>query len=47
VLVKPGEAWLLCGQFKKTMFVGKSLAYEFFDAPAGQEETDPLDFSMM
>lgn len=47
VLVKPGEAWLLVGQFKKTTFVGKSLAYDFFDTPAEQDEADPLDFSMM
>lgn len=47
ILVKPAEAWLLIGSFKKTTFVGKSMAYEFFDTSAEQEETDPLDFSMM
>lgn len=49
VLVKASEAWLLVGQFKRTTFVGKTLAYEFFDAAEddGGDDADPLDFSMM
>ena len=48
VLVKATEAWLLVGQFKRTTFVGKTLAYEFFDAADDDgEDADPLDFSMM
>ena len=50
VLVKPDrEAWLLTGTVRRPLMVGKSLAYEFFDA-AGDDsagEADPLDFSMM
>lgn len=48
VLVKPGgEAWLMVGTFKHTTFVGKTLAYEFFDSAGEDDTTDPLDFSMM
>lgn len=48
ILVKDnGEAWLLVGAFKHTTFVGKTLAYEFFDASGDDDSTDPLDFSMM
>ena len=48
VLVKTnGEAWLLVGAFKLTTFVGKTLAYEFFDAVTEEDSGDPLDFSMM
>jgi hypothetical protein len=42
------EAFLLVGDTKSAPFVGQTLSYEFFDAQAGAEEdTDPLDFSMM
>ncbi len=50
VLVKPShEAWLLTGNLRRSLMVGKSLAYEFFDAAGDDstEEVDPLDFSMM
>lgn len=47
LLVKEGEAFLLVGQFKKTLLVGQTPTYEFFDAAAEEEEADPLDFSMM
>jgi len=48
LLVKAGgEAWLLVGTFKLTTFVGKTLAYEFFDAVTEEDTGDPLDFSMM
>jgi hypothetical protein len=51
VLVKPNqEAWLLTGTYKRTTFVGRTLAYEFFDAAPDETdgaEGDPLDFSMM
>jgi hypothetical protein len=48
ILVKPGEAYLLTGQTKRTTLIGKNLTYEFFDAPEQEAaESDPLDFSMM
>lgn len=48
VLVKGQESWLLVGQFKRLPFVGKTLAYSFFDAAEDEaDEADPLDFSMM
>lgn len=48
LLVKAnGESWLLVGTFKLTTFIGKTLAYEFFDAVSEEDTTDPLDFSMM
>jgi hypothetical protein len=48
ILVKAdGEAWLLVGVCKHTAFVGKALAYEFFDAAGDDDSADPLDFSMM
>jgi hypothetical protein len=48
ILVKANaEAWLLVGTFKITTFVGKTLAYEFFDAVTEEDSGDALDFSMM
>jgi hypothetical protein len=49
VLVREDGAFLLVGQLKTCPMVGRTVAYEFFDAAAGaaQEAADPLDFSMM
>jgi hypothetical protein len=49
VLVREDGAFLLVGQLKACPMVGRTVAYEFFDAAAntGEEGTDPLDFSMM
>lgn len=49
LLVKSGtEAYLLVGARKQVRFLGKQVAYEFFDATeAGDEGVDPLDFSVM
>ena len=49
VLVRDDGAFLLVGQLKACPMVGRTVAYQFFDAAAGaaEEATDPLDFSMM
>jgi hypothetical protein len=49
VLVREDGAFLLAGVIKACPLVGRTVAYQFFDAAAGaaNEETDPLDFSMM
>ena len=49
LLVREAGAFLLVGELKACPMVGRTVAYQFFDAatgPAG-EEGDPLDFSMM
>lgn len=48
-LVREDGAFLLVGQFKACPMVGRTVAYQFFDAAASaaEESTDPLDFSMM
>ncbi len=49
VLVREDGAFLLVGQLKACPMVGRTVAYQFFDATAGtgEEAGDPLDFSMM
>lgn len=49
VLVREDGAFLLVGQLKACPLVGRTVAYQFFDAAAGaiEEAGDPLDFSMM
>lgn len=49
VLVREDGAFLLVGQLKACPMVGRTVAYQFFDAAAGgaEESGDPLDFSMM
>ena len=49
VLVREDGAFLLVGQLKACPMIGRTVAYEFFDAAAGaaEEMGDPLDFSMM
>ncbi len=49
VLVRPDGGFLLVGQLKACPMVGRTVAYEFFDAAsaAADEAGDPLDFSMM
>jgi len=49
VLVRPDGAFLLVGQLKACPMVGRTVAYDFFDAAgaAAEEAGDPLDFSMM
>lgn len=49
VLVREDGAFLLVGQLKACPMVGRTVAYQFFDAAAGaaEEAADPLDFSMM
>ena len=42
------EAYLLVGVRKQLNFLGRQVAYEFFDAAEGADEgVDPLDFSVM
>lgn len=42
------QAFLLVGDTKAAPFVGQAMSYEFFDAQVSvEEDTDPLDFSMM
>lgn len=42
------EAYLLVGARKQLNFLGRQVAYEFFDAAEGADEgVDPLDFSIM
>jgi len=49
VLVRDDGAFLLVGHLKACPLVGRTVAYQFFDAAAGatEETGDPLDFSMM
>lgn len=49
LLVRDDGAFLLVGQLKFCPMAGRTMAYQFFDAPAGgaEESGDPLDFSMM
>jgi hypothetical protein len=49
LLVREDGAFLLAGQLKACPMVGRTVAYEFFDAAGGavEEAGDPLDFSMM
>jgi hypothetical protein len=49
VLVREDGAFLLVGEIKACPMVGRTVAYQFFDAAAGAaaEEGDPLDFSNM
>ena len=49
LLVREEGAFLLVGQLKACPMVGRTVAYQFFDAAAGaaEEAGDPLDFSMM
>jgi hypothetical protein len=49
ILVREDGAFMLVGQLKACPMVARTVAYDFFDAPAGaaDEATDPLDFSMM
>ena len=49
VLVREDGVFLLVGQIKACPLVGRTIAYQFFDAAAeaAEEATDPLDFSMM
>jgi hypothetical protein len=49
VLVRDDGAFLLVGQIKACPLLGRTVAYQFFDAAtnAAEEAGDPLDFSMM
>jgi len=49
ILVRDDGAFLLVGQLKACPLVGRTLAYQFFDAASGaaEEAGDPLDFTMM
>jgi hypothetical protein len=49
VLVRDDGAFLLVGHLRACPLVGRTVAYEFFDAASGpaEEAGDPLDFSMM
>lgn len=49
LLVREDATFLLVGQLKACPMVGRTVAYEFFDAAsaAPEEAGDPLDFSMM
>jgi hypothetical protein len=49
LLVREDVAFLLVGALKACPMVGRTVAYQFFDAAtsAAEEATDPLDFSMM
>jgi len=49
ILVREDGAFLLVGQLKACPLVERTVAYQFFAAPAGgvEEAADPLDFSMM
>ena len=48
-VIREDGAFLLVGQLKACPMVGRTVAYEFFDAASGpaEEAGDPLDFSMM
>ena len=49
ILVREDGAFMLVGQLKACPMVGRTVAYQFFDAASGavEEAGDPLDFSMM
>lgn len=49
VIVRDDGAFMLVGQLKACPMVGRTVAYQFFDAAAGaaEETGDPLDFSNM
>lgn len=49
VLAREDGTFLLVGQLKACPMVGRTVAYQFFDAAAeaAEEAGDPLDFSMM
>ena len=49
LLVREDGAFLLVGQLKTCPMLGRTVAYQFFDAASGatEEAGDPLDFSMM
>jgi hypothetical protein len=49
LLVREDGAFLLVGQLKTCPMLGRTVAYQFFDADSGaaEEAGDPLDFSMM
>ena len=49
LLVRDDGAFLLVGQLRACPLVGRTVAYEFFDAQeaATDDAGDPLDFSMM
>jgi hypothetical protein len=48
VLVREDGAFLLVGLLKACPLVGRTVAYQFFDAASAAEDAgDPLDFSMM
>ncbi len=48
LIVREDGAFLLVGQLRACPMVGRTIAYEFFDAAAAHDESsDPLDFSMM
>lgn len=49
LLVREDGAFLLVGALQACPMVGRTVAYQFFDAASGaaDEATDPLDFSMM
>ncbi len=49
VVVREDEAFLLVGRLKACSMVGRTVAYQFFDAAEGaaEEAEDPLDFSRM
>lgn len=48
LLVREDGAFLLVGQLKACPLVGRTVAYQFFDATGAVEEaSDPLDFTMM
>jgi len=49
IIVREDGAFLLVGQLKACPMLGRTVAYQFFDAAsaAAEEAGDPLDFSMM
>ena len=49
LMVREDGAFLLVGQLRACPLVGRTVAYDFFDAQdsAADDSTDPLDFSMM
>jgi hypothetical protein len=49
LMVREDGAFLMVGALQACPMVGRTVAYQFFDAASGaaEEATDPLDFSMM
>ena len=49
LMVREDGAFLLVGQLRACPLVGRTLAYDFFDAQdtTADDSSDPLDFSMM